>query len=340
MTRRDFITLIGGAAAWPFAARAQQRGYRRLGVLLAGAAGDPEFQRRLAAFSNALAATGWTVGQNLRAYYRWGEADPESMRTYAEELVALAPDVILTNSSAAVSPLLKATREIPIVFTTVADPVGAGYVESRAHPNGNCTGFINFEYAIGGKWLQLLREIAPDINHVGVLREAALPAGPGQFGEVQAAAAGSGVELRPIETGEVAAMEAAIAAFAAVGNGGLIVTGSPAAAAHRARIIALAAQYRLPTVYNACFYVADGGLLSYGPDFVDQFARAAVLVSRILNGEKPADLPVETPQIRDGDQSAGRQGSRRCLTAPSAGARRQGDRLALRRTLRLRLEES
>ncbi len=295
MRRREFMTLVASASAWPFAARAEPRAYRRIGVLLAGTASDPESQRRLAAFSSALQESGWTIGQNLHAYYRWGEANAESMREYAEELVALAPDVILANSSAAVSPLLKASRQIPIVFTTVADPVGAGYVESLAHPNGNSTGFINFEYAIGGKWLQLLKETAPNVTHAAVLREAALPAGAGQFGAVQTAAAELGMELRPIEVASAAEMEAAIVDFARTTNGGLIVTGSPSASVHRAQIIALAARYRLPAVYNAAFYVADGGLISYGPDFVEQFRRAAGYVGRILNGAKPADLPVEAP---------------------------------------------
>lgn len=295
MKRRDFIMLLGCAAGWPLTAGAEPGKLRRIGVLLAGTATDPESQRRVAAFTEALQQSGWTAGQNVRVYYRWGEADPDSMRTYAEELVALAPDVILANSSAAVSPLLKASRKIPIVFTTVADPVGAGYVESLAHPNGNCTGFINFEYAIGGKWLELLKLIAPKVTHVGVLREAAFPAGAGQFGAIQTAAASLGLDLRPIEVGHKEDIEPSIARFARDANGGLIVTGSPAASVHRGEIISLAAHHRLPTVYNASFYVADGGLISYGPDFLDQFRRAAGYVSRILNGVQPADLPVQTP---------------------------------------------
>ncbi len=299
MRRREFMALFmalfGRAAAWPVAARAQQDEVRRIGVLLAATADDPESQARLAAFAQALQRSGWNIGQNLRAYYRWGGADTASMRRYADELVALAPDVILANSSAAVSPLLKASRTIPIVFTTVADPVGAGYVESLAHPNGNATGFTNFEYAIGGKWLELLKEVAPAVTRVAILREAGILAGPGQFGAVQTAAASLGVELQPIEVQDAREIEPAITAFARNANGGLIVTGSPAASVHRAKIIALAARYRLPAVYNAAFYVADGGLISYGPDFVEQFRRAAGYVSRILNGESPADLPVQAP---------------------------------------------
>jgi ABC-type uncharacterized transport system substrate-binding protein len=295
MNRREFMLLLGSAAAWPNAARAQHNGFRRIGVLLAGTADDAESQIRIAAFTQGLQLSGWTIGQNVTADYRWGGADAERMRRYAEELVALSPDVILANSSAAVSPLLKASRTIPIVFTTVADPVGAGYVESLARPNGNTTGFINFEYAIGGKWLELLKEVAPGVTQVAVLREAAIPAGPGQFAAVQTAAAALGVELRPIEVQDAGKIAPAIAAFAQHANSGLIVTGSPAASVHRAQIIALAARYRLPAVYNAAFYVADGGLISYGPDFVEQFRRAAGYVSRILNGENPSDLPVQAP---------------------------------------------
>ncbi len=295
MTRRELMALLGTAAVWPVAASAQQDELRRIGVLLAGRADDPESQARLAAFTKALQQSGWTIGQNLRAYYRWGDANADRMRRYADERVALAPDVILANSSAAVSPLLKASRTIPIVFTTVADPVGAGYVESLPRPNGNATGFTNFEYAIGGKWLELLKEVAPGITQVAVLREAGIPAGPGQFGAIQAAATSLGVDLQPIEVQNAGEIEPAIAAFTRNAHGGLIVTGSPAASVHRAQIIALAARHRLPAVYNAAFYVADGGLISYGPDFVDQFRRAAGYVSRILNGEKPADLPVQAP---------------------------------------------
>jgi putative ABC transport system substrate-binding protein len=210
-------------------------------------------------------------------------------------LVALGPDVIMANSSAAVSHILDATHAIPVVFTTVTDPVGAGYVESLAHPGGNITGFTNFEYAIAGKWLELLKEIAPRISRVAVMRESAVAAGPGQFAAIQAAAAPLGIDLRPIDPGDPGEIEHAIAAFAHEPNGGLIVTGSSAASNHRKLIFALAARHRLPVVYNARFYVSDGGLISYGPDFVDQYRRAASYVDRILKGEKPADLPVQAP---------------------------------------------
>jgi len=217
------------------------------------------------------------------------------MRKYTAELLALAPDVILAQSSAAVAPLLQATSTVPIVFTLVADPVGAGYVESLARPGGNATGFTVFEYAIGGKWLELLKEIAPSVTRVAVLRETAITAGPAQFSAVQVVAPSLGVELRPVDTRDAGEIERAITAFARSSNGGLIVTGSSAAAIHRELIIALAARYRLPAVYNVRYFVTGGGLISYGPDYVDQFRRAAVYVDRILKGEKPADLPVQAP---------------------------------------------
>jgi putative ABC transport system substrate-binding protein len=298
--RREFISLVGGAAAsWPLVARAQQGRMRHIGVLMGVTADDSDAQARLAAFAQGLQQLGWTVGQNVRIDYRWGGGDADNLRKYAAELVALAPDVIMANSSAALSPILQATRTIPIVFTTVADPVGAGYVESLAHPGGNITGFINFEYAIGGKWLELLKEVAPRVTRVAVLRESAIAAGPGQFGAIQTAAASLGVELRPIDVREVGEIELAITAFARDPNGGLIVTGSPTASIHREPIIALAARHRLPAVYNARFYVTSGGLLSYGPDFVDQYRRAASYVDRILKGEKPTNLPVQAPTKYD-----------------------------------------
>jgi len=297
MRRRELITLIGGAVAWPFALLSQSSAQgRRIGVLMAGVAGDPELQARLAAFAQgSLQQSGWTVGQNLHVDYRWSSGDAENMHKSAMELVALSPDVILASSSAALSPLLKVSRNIPIVFTTVADPVGAGYVQSLARPGGNATGFTNFEYAIGGKWLELLKQIAPSVIRVAVLREAAIAAGAGQFGAVQSVAGSLGLELRPVEVQDATEIKAAIAAFAQDPNGGMIVTGSPAASAHRRIIIELAAQYQLPAVYNASFYVTDGGLISYGPDFVDQFRRAADYVSRIMKGEKPSNLPVQAP---------------------------------------------
>jgi putative tryptophan/tyrosine transport system substrate-binding protein len=296
MRRREFIKVIGSAPAWPLAARAQQsEQMRRIGVLMAINADDPEAQARIAAFVEGLQQLGWTVGKNVRVDFRLAGIDAEILRKYAAELVALAPDVILTQSSTAVAPLLQATRTVPIVFTIVADPVGAGYVDSLARPGGNATGFTVFEYAIGGKWLELLKEIAPRVTRVAVLREAAVAAGPAQFGAAQTVAPALGVELRPIEARDAGEIERAITAFAQEPNGGLVVTGSSAATSHRNPIVALAAQHRLPAVYFARYFVTAGGLVSYGPDYVDQFRRAAGYVDRILKGEKPADLPVQAP---------------------------------------------
>jgi putative ABC transport system substrate-binding protein len=295
--RRKFITLLGGAAvAWPQMARGQQgERMRRIGVLLYITADDPQSQARLAAFAQGLQQLGWTIGQNVLVDYRWGRGDAEAMRNHAAELVALAPDVILAHSSAALAPLLQVTRTVPIVFTIVADPVGAGYVEGLARPGRNATGFISFEYGIAGKWLELLKEIAPGVTRVAVLRETAIAAGPAQFGAIQGSAPSLGVELRPVDVRDVGEIERAIAAFAQGSNNGLIVTGSPAAVVHRGLIISLAARHRLPAVYSTRVYAASGGLISYGPDFVDQFRRAASYVDRILKGEKPADLPVQAP---------------------------------------------
>jgi putative ABC transport system substrate-binding protein len=291
MRRREFITLLGGAGAWPLVARAQQR-MKRIGVLMVLPADDPETQARLAAFAQGLQQLGWTVGQNVRVDYRWGRT--ETLRN-ASELVALGPDVILAHSSSAVTAVLQTTRAVPIVFTVVADPVGGGYVESLAHPGGNVTGFTNFEYAISGKWLELLKEVAPSVRRVAVLRESAISAGPAQFSAIQTVAPSFGVELRPVDVSDAAQIERAITAFARELNGGLIVTGSSAAAFHRELIVGLAARHRLPAVYNGRYYVAGGGLISYGPDYVDQFRRAAGYVDRILKGERPADMPVQAP---------------------------------------------
>jgi putative tryptophan/tyrosine transport system substrate-binding protein len=295
--RREFITLLGGAAAaWPLAARAQQtERMRRIGVLTPFPADDAEGQARLTAFAQALQQAGWTLGQNLRLDYRWGDGKAETMRKHAAELAALAPDVILANSSAAVSPLLQVTRTVPIVFAGVADPVGAGYVESLARPGRNATGFTALEYSFAGKWLELMKEMAPRITRLAVLRDSAIAAGPGQFGVLQAFAPSLGLELRPIDVRDAGEIERSINAFTQGGNGGLVVTGSPAATAHRDPIVALAARNRLPAVYNAPFYCTAGGLICYGVDFLDQFRRAAGYVDRILRGEKPADLPVQAP---------------------------------------------
>jgi ABC-type uncharacterized transport system substrate-binding protein len=296
MRRREFLGALGGAAAWPLAARAQQgERMRRIGVLMNFAVDDPEAQSRNAGFLQGLSELGWTVGRNLRIDYRWGAGDTDRHRQYAAELLALAPDVILANSSAALSSLLQATRTVPIVFTTVADPVGAGYVDSLARPGGNATGFLLWDYSIAAKWLELLKEIAPHVTRAMVFRQSAIAAGPGQFGVIQAAAPSLGVDLRVADVRDAREIERAVTTFAQGSNGGLIVTGSPGALSHRTLIVALAARHRLPAVYSARVFAVDGGLISYGPDSVDQLRRAAGYVDRILKGEKPADLPVQAP---------------------------------------------
>jgi putative tryptophan/tyrosine transport system substrate-binding protein len=259
------------------------------------AADDAEGQARLTAFAQALQQAGWTLGQNLRLDYRWGDGKPDTMRKHAANLAELAPDVILANSSAAVSPLLQVNRTVPIVFAAVADPVGAGYVESLAQPGGNATGFTALEYQFAGKWLELIKEIAPRVTRLAVLRDSAIAAGPGQFGVLQAFAPSLGLELRPVDLREAREIERSISIFAQGSNGGLIVTGSPAATAHRNLIVALAARNRLPAVYYLPVFCAAGGLICYGVDFLDQFRRAAGYVDRILKGEKPSDLPVQAP---------------------------------------------
>ena len=297
MRRREFISLFGGAvAAWPLAARAQQGDQmRRIGVLMAINADDVEAQARIAAFVQGLQQLGWTVGKNVRVDYRLAGIDADTLRKYAAELVALAPDVILAQSSPSIAVLLQTTRTVPIVFTLITDPVGAGYVDSLAHPGGNATGFTVFDYSIGGKWLELLKEIAPRVTRVAVLRELAVAAGPAQFSAAQTVAPSLGMELRPVDTRDAGEIERAITAFARGSNGGLLVTGSSSASLHRKLIIGLAAQYRLPAVYFTRFFVTAGGLISYGPDYVDQFRQAAGYVDRILKGEKPGDLPVQAP---------------------------------------------
>jgi putative ABC transport system substrate-binding protein len=289
------MTLLGGAAAaWPLATRAQQSNrMRRIGVLTPFAADEAEGHARLTAFAQALQQSGWAVGQNVQIDYRWGDGKPATMRKYAAELIALAPDVVLASSSAALAPLLEATRTVPIVFAGVGDPVAAGYVESLARPGGNATGFTLFEYSIGGKYLELLKEVAPRVTRVAVLRDSSIAAGPGQFGAIQALAPSLGVELRPVDVRDVGEIERALAAFAQASGDGMIVLGSPGATMHRGVIIALAAKHRLPAVYTSRYLAAAGGLISYGPDFLDQHRSAAGYVDRILRGEKPADLPVQ-----------------------------------------------
>ena len=297
LRRRQFITLLGGAAAaWPLAARGQQSGrMRRIGVLMPLPADDPVVQARVAAFAQGLQQSGWTIGRNVQFDTRWAAADADRIRSHAAELVALAPDVILTSGNAGVAPLLQVSRTVPIVFAIVPDPVGAGFVDSLARPGGNATGFIAYEYSLGAKWLELLKQIAPSITRAAVLRDAALASGPGQFAAIQSVAPSLGVELTPINVRDPGEIERAVTTFARSANGGLITTGSAATGLHRDLIIALAARHRLPAVYIERFFVTAGGLISYGPDFVDQFRRAAGYVDRVLKGEKPADLPVQAP---------------------------------------------
>jgi putative tryptophan/tyrosine transport system substrate-binding protein len=297
MRRREFIKVIGGAAAgWPLVARAQQsEQMRRIGVLLNVAADDPESPARLTAFAQGLQELGWIDGRNVRVDFRWGGADVERIRRYAAELVALAPDVILCSGSPTVAALEQATSTVPIVFVQVPDPVSSGHVESLARPGGNATGFATFEYGFGGKWLELLKEISPHVTRAAVLRDVALAAGSGQFGAIQSVAPSLGVELSPVGVRDTSEIERAITAFARGSNGGLIVTGSSLTLFHRDLIVALAARYKLPAVYPYRYFATGGGLLSYGPNSVDPFRRAAGYVHRILKGEKPADLPVQAP---------------------------------------------
>ncbi len=293
IARRKFIAALGGTAfAWPLSARAQQR-VRRIGVLMVGAQADSEAQARLGAFLDGLQQLDWTVGRNVRIDTRW--LDVGSNRS-AEELIALAPDVILASASASVEALQRITSSVPIVFANVIDPVGAGFVASLARPGGNTTGFSAFEYSLGGKWLEVLKEFAPSMTRAAVLRDPTFAGGIGQFAAIQALAPPSlGVELSPIDVRDPDKIERAIAAFALERNGGLIVTASQPALTHRDLIISLATRYRLPNVYPFRYYPAAGGLASYGPDPLDAHKRAAGYVDRILKGAKPADLPVQAP---------------------------------------------
>jgi putative ABC transport system substrate-binding protein len=297
MRRREFITLVCGAAiTWALAARAQQvEPMRRVGVLMTLSEDDPEGRERMEAFLQSLQQLGWSDGRNVKIDYRWGAKDAERARRYAAELVALAPDVILTAESQSVAALQQATRTVPIVFGNVMDPVGAGYVESLARPGRNITGFTVSEYGISPKWLELLKQIAPNVTRAAVLRDPTTTSGIGQLGAIQGAAPSFGLELRPIDVHDAAEIERAVAAFARTSNGGLIVTNSSGATGHRDLIINLAAKHHLPAVYGARIFVTSGGLISYGPDRVDGYRRAAGYVDRILKGEKPADLPVQAP---------------------------------------------
>jgi putative ABC transport system substrate-binding protein len=298
MMRREFITLVSGAAAWPLAARAEQgERVRRIGVLTVGvtAADDPDWRERNIAFVQALEQLGWIDGRNIRIDYRLGASDADNIRKYAAELVALAPDVILASGTASIEPLFRETRTIPIVFVQITDPVGAGYVDSLARPGGHVTGFTNFEYGLSAKWLELLKEIAPTLTRAAVLRDASNSSGTGQFGAIQSVAPSVGVEVSPINLRDGSEIERAVAAFARSSKGGLIVAASSLSVIHHKLIITLADRYKLPTVYYRRMYVADGGLISYGPDLIDQRRKAAGYVDRMLKGEKPADLPVQAP---------------------------------------------
>ena len=295
MKRREFVSLIGGAAAWPIAARAQRSGAKRRIVVVGQLApGDVETVARSAAFEQALAALGWTKGGTVVINYHWIANDAALAQKTAVEVVALAPDVLLASSNGVIAPLSKATGTIPIVMVQVIDPVGSGYVESMARPGGNITGFTQFEYSLASKWLDLLMEIAPRTSRVAVLREPTHGPGIGQFAVIQAMAPARGVEPIPINPSDVADMERRITAFASVPNGGMIATVGRIAT-HRAAIIAAATKNHLPATYPYRYYAADGGLVSYGPDTIDQYRRAASYIDRILKGEKPASLPVQGP---------------------------------------------
>jgi putative tryptophan/tyrosine transport system substrate-binding protein len=297
MRRREFITLLGGAAvAWPLTTRAQQpERMRRIGMLLPAAADDPEYQARVGAFLQALALLGWTIGRNVRIDTRWAGANAADIRRHATELAEFAPDVILAHGASTVGAMLQATRTVPIVFPVVGDPVAAGFVNSLARPGGNITGFMVFEYSLSGKWLELLKQIAPGVTRAAVLRDPAIGTGTIQFAVIQAVAPSLGVEVNPVNMRDAGEIERAVAAFTRSPNGGLIVTAAGAAALHRNLIITLAARHKLPAVYFERTFVAAGGLISYGSNYVDQYRQAAGYVDRILKGEKPADLPVQAP---------------------------------------------
>ncbi|MGB8185567.1 MAG: ABC transporter substrate-binding protein [Pseudolabrys sp.] len=297
MRRREFITLLGSAAAaWPFDVRAQQSdGIRRIGVLMSLAADDREGQARLKAFVQGLQELGWIEGRNLRIETRWAAGEGTQGRKYALELVALAPDVILASGGSVVGPLLQATQTVPIVFTQTPDPVSAGFVDSLARPGGNATGFSIFDYSVGGKWLDLLKQIAPGVTRVAVIRDPATPQGIGQFSAIHSLAPSLGLEVSPINARNAGEMERDIAAIARAPNSGLIVTGSNVGIDQRELIVTLASRYKLPAIYPLPFFATTGGLIAYGPDAIDPHRRAAAYVDRILKGEKPADLPVQAP---------------------------------------------
>jgi putative ABC transport system substrate-binding protein len=294
MRRREFITLLGGATAWPLAARAQGERPRRIGVLI-GIADDAEGQARLAAFQKGMQELGWNEGREILSTVRFTAGTPELARTYAAELVAMAPDAILANTASVVSALRRQTQSIPIVFAQVVDPVSSGFVESLAHPGGNVTGFLSLDFGIGAKWLEILKEIAPRVTRVGVLRDPSIPGGSGLLGAIQAAAPTFRVELKALDARDAATIERGLSAFARERDGGLIVVANPATSVHRELIIALAARHRLPAIYPYQYFTKGGGLISYGINNLDLWRRAAGYVDRILKGEKASDMPVQAP---------------------------------------------
>ena len=295
MRRREFFSVIGGAAAWPLVAQAQQGGQpRRIGILLNAAVDDPKFKTWVMAFLQSLQQFGWTDGRNVQIDTRWSGGNAAEIRKHASELVALAPDVILAHGTSTVGPLLQLTRSVPIVFPIIADPVGAGFVDSLARPGGNATGFMEFEYSMAGKWLELLKQVVPGMTRVAVLRDTQ-GSGAMQFAAIQAMAPSLRVEVTPVGLRDTGDIERAVAAFARLPSGGLIVAAGGGTVRHSNLIITLAARHKLPAIYNERSFVAGGGLISYGPDFVDQYRRAAGYVDRILKGEKPADMPVQAP---------------------------------------------
>ena len=296
MRRREFLGVLAGAVAvLPRVARAQQgKRVRRVGVLMPFTANDPEAQARNALFEQSLRELGWMVGRDLQIDYRWPGGEAASIRRDAAELVALAPDVIMTVGSLTMGPMQQATQTIPIVFVNLADPVGAGFVQSLARPGGNATGFTNYEYSMSGKWVELLKQIAPNVKRVAILRDPTSAAGIGQFSAIQSAAQSLGVNLTPVSVRDAGEIERGVAAFARSDNGGLIVT-SGGTAFRRDLIIGLASRHKLPAVYPFRYYAKDGGLITYGPDPSDSVRHAAAYVDRILKGEKPADMPVQAP---------------------------------------------
>jgi putative ABC transport system substrate-binding protein len=323
MRRRDFLGVLGGAAAWPFSAGAQQGDrVRRVGILLPATADDLDFQAWVAAFLQGLGQSGWIVGRNLRIDTRWAGAKADDIRKHAAELAALAPNIILAHGSSTVRPLLQATRTVPIVFPISGDPVGAGFVKSLAQPGGNVTGFMTVEFSFGTKWLELLKELAPTVTRVAVLRDTRQGAGTGQFAVIQAMAGSLRLEVSPTDVRDAGNIERDIAAFARTANGGLIVTAAGGAQAHRKLITALAARHKLPAVYNGRHFVTNGGLASYDADYIDQYRRSATYVDRIAAG-------TGADQVRACDQPQDRQGTRPHRAAVTTRPRRRGDRITI-----------